>query len=122
VSASVDIQAFIKSLREDLQPRAERAAMIAVDRFANHVITEAITLAPRDTGDLKASGKALPAVNNNGLITAEIGFNIYYAAAVHERLDLTHKEGQAKFLETALRANIGRMKDYVIDAIKKEIG
>ena len=96
--------------------------MVAVDRFADDVIREAVWLAPRETGELKASGKALPAINQDGLITAEIGFNVYYAAAVHERLDLTHKEGQAKFLETAMRANVGRMKDYVIEAIKKEIG
>ena len=42
-------------------------------------------------------------------ITKEIGYNAEYAAAVHERLDMTHDyagsgnpNGQAKYLETAL--------------------
>lgn len=40
---------------------------------------------------------------NAGPLAYEIGFNTEYAAAVHERLDLHHDQGQAKYFERAIR-------------------
>jgi hypothetical protein len=120
MSASCDIKQFLKGLGEARQ-RAETAAVRAVNKAANHTIGQAQKLAPVDTGALKASGTALPAENNDGQITATIGFNTDYAAAVHERLDLYHKQGQAKFLEVPLRQMEVKFKDFVMEEIRKSL-
>jgi len=119
---AIDVQKFIRSLKQDYQPKAREAAARAVDRFSHHVLGEAQVLCPVDTGALKASATATDPVDNNALITQEIGFNTNYAAAVHERLDVHHPNGQAKFLETAMRANAAKFSDYVIAEINKAVG
>jgi hypothetical protein len=120
---SVEIQAFLKSMQQEVRPRLAAAGLQACNRFANHVISEAVRICPIETGNLRASAHVQPPENDNGLISQRIGFNAAYALPVHERLDLHHAPPtQAKFLETAMRANAGRFAPYVIDAMKKELG
>lgn len=52
--------------------------------------------------DIKAFEAAIASLGG-GTIEMLIGFNADYAAAVHERLDLHHDQGQAKFLEAAIQ-------------------
>jgi hypothetical protein len=46
-------------------------------------------------------------------IEKTVGFNTNYAAAVHERLDQQHEQGQAKYLETAMRNNAAKFESFV---------
>ena len=45
-----------------------------------------------------------------------VGFTQTYALEVHERTDVTHRVGQAKFLETAARTNYNRVQQEVREA------
>lgn len=80
------------------------------------------TSARVDTGFLKASGNADEPTVSGASIYQVIGFNAHYAAAVHERLDLHHTDGQAKFLETAMRTEARKLVNYVKSEVKKETG
>lgn len=59
-------------------------------------------LTPVDTGNLKASHYSVAYESSAGP-AVEIGLTAAYAPFVHERLELRHPVGQAKFLETALQ-------------------
>ena len=120
MSASADISKFLAGLGE-AQRRVEAAALQAVDQFGEHVIGDAQQLTPVKTGALKASGTTEPAVREGGKITKRIGFNTDYAAAVHERLDLHHAQGQAKYLETAVRNNAAKMAPFVAERVKRAL-
>jgi hypothetical protein len=146
VKSAIDVQAFINSLRRDFQPRATAAAIAAVDLFAEVVLGRAVELCPqsptnrtiespktgneiknpnytRHSGELRRSATVEPAKNNGGaLITARIGFNTDYAAAVHERLDAFHiPPTRAKFLETAMNELQPKFYDIVVNAIREEL-
>jgi len=44
--------------------------------------------------------------SSKNLVTVTIGYSAFYAIYVHERMELFHKVGRAKFLQTALMDNI----------------
>lgn len=48
--------------------------------------------------------------------TVEVGFTAAYAAPVHEDLEATHTNGEAKFLEKSLSRNIKK----VLEDVRKE--
>jgi hypothetical protein len=50
-----------------------------------------------------------------GKAEVEVGYEAYYAIYVHERLELHHPKGQAKFLE---RAFLEAEKEYVAEVTK----
>lgn len=108
----------------DLDQRLQRlAASIdnATDRAladsANHLLGEAVSLAPVDTGDLRGSGN-LQAIKNG----YEVRFNQRYAAVQHERLDYNHpRGGQAKYLEQPLEENRQRYLQHLRDSVRREI-
>lgn len=86
------------------------------------VITEKIAtrskqLVPVDTGELKDSIHATPPTGKRTIKAKVVagGGAAPYALIVHERLDLKHKVGQAKYLEQAF---IEHEQDFQ-DAIEK---
>ena len=66
------------------------------------------------------SRKADPVITPTD-IYCTIGFNIDYAAAVHEILDRFHPNGEAKFLETAINAWSGELASYIADELKEGV-
>lgn len=120
VSASVDINNFLRGL-EDAKGKARDAAEKAVEKFAWHVIGDSSQLCPVDTGALAASGTVGDVKVTGEQVTAVIGHNTDYAAAVHERLDVHHPLGQPKFLAKAIENNVPKMAGYVIDEVKKAL-
>lgn len=98
---SADASNFLANLAK-AEARFVDRAKTAIGAFAAMVVGNAQQLAPVDTGMLKASGVWTPVVVAAGTITCEVGFNMDYAAAVHERLNVRHRQGQAKYLETAM--------------------
>lgn len=121
MSANVDISQFVRSLNAQAKPRVMEAGRQAVDAAGEHILGQAQKLAPIKSGDLKGSATGEKAQIRGNNITKTIGFSVHYAAAVHERLDLHHDQGQAKFLETALRQNQVRFSQYVVAAMKKAL-
>lgn len=112
MSASADISSLLAGLGE-AERRAVAAAVKAIDVFGEHVIGDSQQLTPVDTGFLAASGTTTPAELKGSSIEKEIGHNAEYAAAVHERLDQQHKQGQAKFLSTAIATNAKKFEAFV---------
>jgi len=80
------------------------------------VKTRSMELCPVDTGNLRASAYYRTYSSGHKAFgpTAEIGHRASYAVYVHE-IDATHKQGQWKFLETALKEK----EREVLDAIRR---
>lgn len=67
------------------------------------IMAEAQRRTPVDTGRLRASGRvSLPVRSSNPSITLSFGTD--YGIYVHERTELRHPVGEAKFLENAVKA------------------
>lgn len=86
----------------DLRGRVDAAQRIAVLDENIDTLELAITLAPRDTGLLRESGFVTRPERAGGQIECVVGFGADYAVYVHERTEIRHPVGQAKFLETAV--------------------
>lgn len=67
---------------------------------------------PVDTGALRDSGRA-----EDGWII----FDAPHAAIVHERLDLKHDAGEAKFLENAANANRHEIAETLARDIRRAV-
>lgn len=108
------------------------AAVLGLERFAEHVVGEAQQKCPVDTGALQGSGTKgrtasqvaadVPTAVLSGKIEKEIGFNVNYAAAVHERMDVPHELGGPKFLENAIAEQSPKFERYVGSVIRKVMG
>lgn len=83
--------------------------------IAKKIYAESQRLVPIDTGYLKESGKIVLKENKTF-----VEYQTPYAIFVHERLDLYHPNGQAKFLEVPFRKYAN--KDYVMKDLKNKIG
>lgn len=121
MSASCDISGLLAGLGA-ARDRGVALAVHALDVFGEHVIGDSQEKAPVDTGALKASGTTEPARIDGGRIVKALGHNLEYAAAVHERLDLHHDQGEAKFLEKAIRENADKLGPFVAGRIKAGLG
>jgi hypothetical protein len=90
-----------------LGPAAAELGGRALYQIGEEVMTEAKGLTPVDTGALRASGQVLPPVQRGKQIIVTLGFgnaSVGYAIPVHERMDVHHAVGQAKFLEQPVLA------------------
>lgn len=76
------------------------AILPALTTEAELIMTDAKKNTPVDTGALRSSG--LVTAKSNAVELSFGGAASSYAAIVHERLDLHHPVGEAKFLENAL--------------------
>lgn len=116
-----DFSQFLRGVAS-AQRKQIAAAEKAVAQFAEHVVGGAQELAPVDTGALKASATASDTQLDGDRISAELGFNTEYAAAVHERLDVHHPQGEAKYLENSLRKNGPKFGPFIAAQVKGAIG
>lgn len=102
----------LRQLEKRQAGRGRRAMVLA----AEQIIGDAAELCPVKTGTLKASGTVDDSHVGKGdgdLGFVRFGFNTAYAAAVHERTELRHEQGQAKFLEAAIVNGLPRINDVV---------
>lgn len=79
-------------------------------------------LGPGHAGTLRNSGIVNPPTVSGDCVVCVFGFTVDYAAAVHEVLTAYHPEGQAKFLETAIRANRDKLNEMIALEIRIEFG
>jgi hypothetical protein len=77
---------------------AEKAAEDALTELGFRVLKEAKERTPVDTGFLRSSGEVEVAEDKNSVI---VKFKAEYALPVHERTEIEHANGEAKFLENA---------------------
>lgn len=112
MSASVNIQDFLNGLRQGGEAQLA-AAKQRLEQFAAHVIGDSQQRTPVATGFLQSSGTQLPLVDDGRNIFVPIGHNASYAAAVHERIEIHHEIGEAKFLTNAMSDNAPKMMEFV---------
>ena len=85
---------------------------------ARYVGDQAVARTPRDSGDLRRSERDY--VDGEEL-KATIAYSAPYAVVVHES-GRAHKDGQSKFLETALSENAPRALSIIANEIRAELG
>lgn len=143
---SADPSAFIRSLDPSgpIFARVLAAGRRALKQFAQHVIGQAQQLAPQSpsnqyipgirkpqilnprwtghTGFLRDSAFVMEVEWDGVRLTVTIGFGAEYAVYVHEDLTAQHTNGQAKYLETAVRNNQHKLAEFVMAAIRQELG
>jgi hypothetical protein len=76
------------------------------------------------TGKLKDSGKVGNTEMQNGQIVLNLGYGdhqAWYATIVHERLDVRHPNGQAKYLETPISENASRLDSAMSEALYEAV-
>lgn len=72
------------------------------------ILADATERTPVDTGRLRSSGYCAPPRGTAGDYVVEVGFGTDYAPAVHEKTEVHHAVGEAKFLEKAIQAQAKR--------------
>ncbi len=108
-----DMRQFTERLRQ-LERQVAGAANRALLDAAEQLVGDAQQLVPVDTGALAASGTVDDsAAGGPGVGQVTFGFNTSYAAAVHERTDVHHDQGQAKYLEAAIVAGLPRITEVL---------
>lgn len=96
-----------------IEDRIRPAAAAGLKKAADGVLRDSNALAPRDTGDLVASGKVV-----TDDLRADISYTSKHAVPQHEKTQYRHPGGgQAKFLQTALDDN----RDQILNAVAAHI-
>ncbi len=101
-----------------LERQVEGAGRKALRDAAEVVLGEAQQLCPVKTGTLAGSATVDEAASDDRNV--QFGFNTDYAAIVHEREDVAHEQGQAKFLQEAIQRTLPRVNDALGKRIKEE--
>lgn len=121
------IQDKINEMNEELKRKLTLAG--------GEIIAESTKITPLETGELRARTFINEPELDNGNWIVNIGYEKggmsypatsegtgnEYAVYVHERMDLKHKIGQAKFLETAFKNFESEMLEYIAPDMEQEI-
>lgn len=78
---------------------------------------EAVQNTPWDTGLLREQHYEVTERQGKQVLL-EIGVDLYYAPFVHENLENFHPVGEAKWMENAIKNNLGRIEKLIIDRLK----
>ncbi len=119
---SKDIEGLDEALNDlkNLFGKSPVALEKSLTKVSNHILAEAIQICPVETGTLRRSGKVTNLKTTFLEVSNEIRFDTDYAVYVHERLDLHHPVGQAKFLETAVNSNTKELVKVVATGARGE--
>ena len=120
---SKDIEGLDEALKNlhNLFGKSPVALEKSLTKVSNHILAEAIQICPVKEGTLRRSGKVTNLKTTFLEVSNEIRFDTDYAVYVHERLDLHHPVGQAKFLETALNATAPDLAKEVATGYRSEL-
>lgn len=113
VSASVSgSDALARAIEEQVRDLRESTRLALVIEAAV-IAGDAAARCPVQTGALQRSVRVVP--SDDG---AAVAFLAPYAVEVHERIDVVHPNGEAKFLEHATQSAAGDMAENVASRIK----
>ncbi len=120
---------MFKSNMGETKTRFNNSLKTALTEFGGEVQRYSVILTPVDTGDLRGSSyTGEPESNNNSGLKVEVGYERdvlpenAYSVYVHERTELHHDIGQAKFLETALQTKEPEFLPYLKMSVKGDMG
>jgi hypothetical protein len=117
LKGSSEIQARLKSLVEQHQ----RAAAAALYQEGLKIMAASVERTPVDTGALRQSANVSPPEGSGSKIHVELTYGKDYAAAVHEKTEVHHEVGQAKFLESALSDAAGDFQKNLAERIEANV-
>jgi hypothetical protein len=81
-------------------------------KMGQHLRSESVKECPVDTGRLRASATVTPVQKKEDKYFVEVGYGTDYAIYVHERTELHHTVGKAKYLEDPLKRNTQFYKEW----------
>jgi hypothetical protein len=110
VSGETEIAAAVQRALDQL-PGAVQVALLVE---GSAIAADAASRCPVDTGKLRSSVFVKP-ISNGGVV---VGFSAPHAAVVHERTDLRHADGEAKFLEKAKNSAASGLVSSVAARVK----
>jgi hypothetical protein len=76
---------------------------------------------PVDTGRLRSTAYSVFPEEQAGELIAEVGVATDYAVPVHERTEVAHTTGEAKFLENAIKERQDGYAKRLADRIRKRV-
>lgn len=97
--------------------RAPQEALAELHDSGEAIIADAQVHCPVEWGTLQGSGTVDDSRLDQGEVT--MGFNTNYAAAVHENMDAHHSQGEAKFLENAVKRGVPKVGQRVAGRLQK---
>lgn len=101
--------------------RYENATAAALYQEGLAIDAKAVAKTPVDSGRLRATHYVAPPVKDKGRMTVEIGFGTDYAVYVHERTEVGHPVGEAKFLEKALNERTSGFKERMAKRVRANL-
>lgn len=106
---------------------AQMRPTLATALYIEHelIMTVAKERCPVLTGALRASGQVHQSTITSDGVTSIGGFGntaVEYAVYVHERLDLRHPVGQAKYYESAAMNAVPGMADRLTERLRRVLG
>jgi hypothetical protein len=81
----------------------------------------AVLRAPVDTGRLRGSAYTTPPQVTVEGSRVEVGFNTDYAVFVHERTEVQHDPGEAKFLENAVNDRMDGFAMRMAQRVERQV-
>lgn len=102
---------------EQALAKIEHGAEDGVRQAGEVILAESNRRAPREDGDLIASGSVAAEGTE-----AAVGYSAPHALIQHERLGYHHPHGQAKYLETAVHVAKDEAMEAVANAIREALG
>lgn len=99
---------------DKIAARVNAARRKALLNSANHVKERAVERTPLETGALRNSATA-----SVGDRQAAVSYNTPYAVKQHEEVGYQHQDGEAKFLENAMRSEADAVKRLIAQAYQE---
>jgi hypothetical protein len=121
VSLSVKGLAELRRKLVSLATETPRQLGRALWKEGQELEAESVGLVPVDTGRLRASHYCAPPEQTADGISVEVGYGTDYGLAVHERIDVYHPVGEAKFLEIPLKMRAAGMAQRVADRVRSYV-
>lgn len=90
----------------------------ALNDEANLILGESLQEVPVDKGNLRASGYVDPDKEKEAVY---IGYSADYALPVHERLEVKHVNGKAKFLTDPLEKTSKGMGERIAKSVSEKL-
>jgi hypothetical protein len=114
------LKTMTKNMTSFEKNRLPRAYRVAILKALLLVEAESMRRTPVDTGNLRSSAggnSRITKANRQGA-SGEMGYTANYAVHVHERTDLHHTNGEAKFLQNAISAVLPKLPNEIGMSIK----
>jgi len=113
VTGITSVSTKLMNISKNVPERAARALNV----IAEETMTDAKRRTPVDTGTLRRSGNVHQHATSRRL-SAEMSFGTEYGVYVHERMDVHHPVGEAKFLERAIQSTSNWFEARLANEIK----